>query len=80
MLFISWLDSVDENVMKMDHCNNNIFHIMKFAFTFFVNRMPATLQHNMVIVGDHSCTAQFLIEISFLRFEFIFIKTFDEPQ
>ena len=53
---------------------------MKFAFTFFVNRMPATLQHNMVIVGDHSCTAQFLIEISFLRFEFIFIKTFDEPQ
>ena len=42
----AWIVSVNAKVMKKDHCHN-IFRIMKFAFTFFANQMPPTLQHTI---------------------------------
>ena len=46
-MWSAWIVSVNAKVMKKDHCHNNIFRIMKFAFTFFANQMPPTLQHTI---------------------------------
>ena len=52
--------------MKKDHSHNKIFHIMEFAFKFFVNQTPVNLEHTNDIFGDCTSTAQFFVEILFL--------------
>ena len=53
--------------MKNNLCHNNLCHIMKFAFTFFVDQTSATLQRPF---GDPSaCQRYFSFPLKYPSFE-----------